>query len=167
MPDEVEGEDVPEAGVLLCEGLGRVLADQPDSGLGQRAHLLNRDVFRGREQLDLPGPPPSARAGGLDPLLHREQVLAHALGLERRPCLYASHARPACRPVTPWSRRWEKKWLGLHDVHISTSWTRSAATPAHSSSARTAFGRSSRFPSVTESSCPRSRKTVATSGPTV
>ena len=60
--DEVEGEAVAPASVLLREVLRDVLADQLDAGVGERAELIGRDVLRGREQLDLGGVAAGARA---------------------------------------------------------------------------------------------------------
>ena len=81
---------------LGLEVLGAVLAGELDPGLGERAELLERDVLDGRQDLHA--------AGQL--LAHAREVLADAAGVEAGDQL--RHAIPACRPVTPPSRRCEK-----------------------------------------------------------
>jgi hypothetical protein len=47
--DEVPAKGVAVAVVLGAEVLGAVLADDLDAGLGQRGHVLQRDVLRRRD----------------------------------------------------------------------------------------------------------------------
>ena len=62
--DEVPAEGVAVARVLRLQVLGAVLADHVDAGLGQRGHVLERHVLRGRDDGDLGRrSPPGARAG--------------------------------------------------------------------------------------------------------
>ena len=88
---------------LRLELLGAVLARECDAGLGEHAELLERDVLDGGEDLDARRVAPGAG----DLLAHALEVRAHALGVEAPDQL--RHATPAWRPVTPRSRRWEKK----------------------------------------------------------
>ena len=61
--DEVPGEAVAVRGVLGLEVLGAVLADARDAGVGERAEVLERDVLRRRDDLDVARvAPPLARA---------------------------------------------------------------------------------------------------------
>src|SRR6476469_3454912 len=119
--NEVPGEGVSPAVLLGHELLRAVLPHERDAALGQHPHLLDGHVLDRREDLDVV----RRAARRRDPLVHPLEVLAHA----RRSQL--SHATPACRPVTPLSRRCEKKRSARQLVHRSTSSIR--LTPAASS----------------------------------
>ena len=69
----------------------------------QHADLLERHVLDRGEDLDLGRVAP----GVGDRLAHALEVRADAGGVEAGD--QARHTTPAWRPVTPWSRRWEKK----------------------------------------------------------
>ena len=107
--DEVPLEGVAPALVLGDEVLLAVLADQRHPGLGQRPHLLQRHVLASRRG----SRPRARRARGRAPGWRRSSP---ARGRGSAPAPQAlpgsSQARPACRPVTPPSRRWEKKSSG-------------------------------------------------------
>ena len=68
-------------------------------GLGEHAHLLGRDVLDRREDLDVLARRSRART--------RARLSATRPRVE--PADQLRHASPAWRPVTPRSRRWEKK----------------------------------------------------------
>jgi len=137
MADEVPGE---RAGVRLRLGhevLGAVLAHQLDAGLGEHRELLDRHVLDRREDLHVGRVAPGGGDLGADPL----EVRADHVGPQSGDQL--NHTSPACRPVTPRSRRWEKNSASSEQiVHSSTSWT--VSTPARSSWAR-AIALRSRF----------------------
>ena len=104
LADEVPAQ-LGVRGRLRLEVLGAVLARERDPGRGERADLLQRHVLDGGEDL---GPFGELRA---DPL----EVLADAGDVE--PADQSRHTSPAWRPVTPWSRRWEKNSSASHIVH--------------------------------------------------
>ncbi len=124
---------------LRLEVLRAVLARDGDPRLGEDAELLERDVLDGGEDLDLGRVAPGAGDLLADPL----EVRAHDARVDAPDQL--RHAIPAWRPVTPRSRRWEKKrssWI----VHSPQSWT--TPTPAASSRSRASALRSSVRPLV-------------------
>ena len=123
---------------LGLELLGAVLAHQRQPGLLEHAQLLERDVLDRREQLDVARVAARALRGVGDLRPHALGARPHRLELE--PGDQARHTTPACRPVTPPSRRWEKNRPNQHIVHSPTSWT--SRTPAASSCCRATFARS-------------------------
>ena len=88
--------------------------------------VLERDVLDGGEQLDLVGAAAGLARGRLDLGPHALEPAPHRLDLDAVD--QARHTTPACRPVTPPSRRWEKNSPNQHIVHSPTSWT--CSTPA-------------------------------------
>ena len=95
------------AAALASSSCARFSPTTRDPGLGERAELLDRDVLDRGEDLG------SSVAADL---------VAHlARGWRRRARVEAAdqlrHATPAWRPVTPPSRRWEKKRSASQIVH--------------------------------------------------
>ena len=122
-----------QAAALRLEILGAVLADQRDAGLREHAHLLEGDVLRRRADLHRRRVAARLLGGADDPVPHALEVRPYPVGVEAPSQL--NHATPACRPVAPPSRRWEKnRSAGAHSVHRPLSWT--SSTPAAASSAR-------------------------------
>ena len=100
--------------------------------------VLERDVLDGGEQLDLVRAAAGLPRGRLDLGPHALEPAPHRLDLDAVD--QARHTTPACRPVTPPSRRWEKNSPNQHIEHSPTSWT--SSTPAASSCVRATFARS-------------------------
>ena len=111
------------AAALACEVLGAVLADERDARLGERAELVERHVLDRGEQLDVARVAP----GGGDLVADARQV-RRARGRRRGRGSAAATRSPPGGPVTPPSRRWEKKRSGSHIVQSPQSWT--SSTPA-------------------------------------
>src|SRR3954451_21020425 len=158
LADEVPAE-LGVGGRLGLELLGAVLPQQREPGLVEDVEVLERDVLDRREQLDV-----VSVAAGLARRLgdlgtHALEPAPHGLQLDAAD--QARHTTPACRPVTPRSRRWEKNSPNQHIEHSPTSWT--SSTPAASSCARATFARS-RLRSPTRASY--ASKTSWTTSPT-
>src|SRR5215203_5196536 len=153
--DEVPCEGISPALPLCLQILKAVLPDELHAGLGQRPHLLERDVLRRHEDLHL----------GADSIPYPLEVAPDAPALQamdepgHQPRL---QTRPACRPVRPPSRRWEKKSSGWQLVHRSLISTRS--TPAWASRRRATSRRSSIRPAAMPS--PSEPNASRTSSPT-
>src|SRR5215208_3377571 len=138
LADEVPAELGVGRGLGL-ELLSAVLAQQRQPGLVQDMEVLERDVLDGGEQLDLVGAAAGLASGVVDLGPHALEPAPHRLDLDAVD--QARHTTPACRPVTPPSRRWEKNSDGsAHMVHSPTSWT--SSTPASRNCARATFARS-------------------------
>src|SRR3954468_4055009 len=101
---------------FCVEVLGAVLANHGHAGLGEHADLLECDVLdRGQHLHAL-----------ADLVADSREVVGDAARVEAADQL--RHASPAWRPVTPRSRRWEKKRSASWIVHRPQSWT--VSTPA-------------------------------------
>src|SRR3954453_22026271 len=136
LADEVPAE-LGVGGGLGLELLGSVLAQQCEPGLVQDGEVLERDVLDGGEQLDLVGAAAGLLSGLADLGTYALEAAPHRLDLDAVD--QARHTTPACRPVTPPSRRWEKN-RSLHMVQRPTSWA--SSTPASRSCVFATFARS-------------------------
>jgi hypothetical protein len=114
VPDEVPREPVAPELLLGHEVRRDVLADEPHARFGERPERRRRHVLGGGQHLDALRGAPCARAGVRDPLLGFLKAPPDDAGVEAG--YEPSHASAACRPVTPRSRRCEKKSSGLQLV---------------------------------------------------
>ena len=100
--DEVPREAARVCLHLVLEVLSAILAEHLEARVREHLEFTGGDVLdRGQDLHFARGAP---GAGDLGP--HPLEVLAHLIGAKIVDQL--NHAMPACRPVTPWSLRWEK-----------------------------------------------------------
>src|SRR5256885_2381627 len=77
---------------------------------GETIGWVGGHVLDGGAPCALVGSPTGSGGGGADLLTHAQRVGPHPLRRQR--LVHVRHTSPACRPVTPPSRRWEKNRAG-------------------------------------------------------